>query len=197
MHELSTNYLDLKCMKAGSVLFNVGLTLYSVSLRTRQERVGEEEEEYLEEKVVGGVVGGGSPPVGRHQPGDFKVESQFPNRSHSSLLNILPLKKVWKSWNNRCTVQQFWQLLTLFLMLTLLILLTSWHCWHYLNDKSLSIFSPRLWVNFDFSCWMRKMISCEAETQIGLHFESSPQCTFEPAPPLLFNQFSLRRFKFQ
>ena len=93
MHELSTNYLDLKCMKAGSVLFNVGLTLYSVSLRTRQERVGEEEEEYLEEKVVGGVVGGGSPPVGRHQPGDFKVESQFPNRSHSSLLNILPLKK--------------------------------------------------------------------------------------------------------
>lgn len=80
-------------MKAGSVLFNVGLTLYSVSLRTRQERVGEEEEEYLEEKVVGGVVGGGSPPVGRHQPGDFKVESQFPNRSHSSLLNILPLKK--------------------------------------------------------------------------------------------------------
>ena len=59
-------------MKAGSVLFNAGLTLYSVSFRTGQEGVNEEEEDYLDK--VGGDVGEGG--GGRHQ-GDFKVEIPF------------------------------------------------------------------------------------------------------------------------
>ena len=91
------NWEDLDCMKACSVLFNAGLTLYSVSFRTRQDGVRKEKEdgESLDDKkAVGGDVRDG----GRRHQGDL-VERQFPTQWHSLRPNILPLeKKHYATW---------------------------------------------------------------------------------------------------